>query len=307
MRKKLRQTGVSNKVRMWDALPWKAVDVEKENLGDFEDSVFFGLEEIDGNAYKLSKGDSSDVLPVPVDSDDIEGEKLVDVSEKTVKPKKEKKKKTKTLSEETVTMDEETAPESIPKSEKKRSAKDDEIDVPKKKSKKTKPKELHEISEVADLVDDTMRVDEEDVVDSGELGNIKSLLINAPAPLLAEDVKFLKKNTEWAPGLQLSDILSQALQNLGFATPTPIQTTAIPLTTIGTTDIVGAAETGSGKTLVSSYTTIYIKPINSNRNYIFNPYFRTGFYSPYYPFFITKLGTMQQSAYSPCFNYRPYS
>jgi hypothetical protein len=47
--------GASNKEKMWDNLPWHSVDVTKENLGDYEDTVFFGLEELDGNAYTLNK------------------------------------------------------------------------------------------------------------------------------------------------------------------------------------------------------------------------------------------------------------
>ena len=46
--------------RMWDTLPWHSVDVTKENLGDYEDTVFFGLEELDGNAYKLRKTEQVD-------------------------------------------------------------------------------------------------------------------------------------------------------------------------------------------------------------------------------------------------------
>ena len=45
----------SNTERMWDKMAWRSVDVAKENLGDYEDTVFFGLEELDGNAYKLRK------------------------------------------------------------------------------------------------------------------------------------------------------------------------------------------------------------------------------------------------------------
>lgn len=44
-----------NSERMWNTLPWHSVDVTKENLGDYEDTVFFGLEQLDGNAYKLRK------------------------------------------------------------------------------------------------------------------------------------------------------------------------------------------------------------------------------------------------------------
>jgi hypothetical protein len=45
----------SSSERMWDKMAWRSVDVAKENLGDYEDTVFFGLEELDGNAYKLRK------------------------------------------------------------------------------------------------------------------------------------------------------------------------------------------------------------------------------------------------------------
>lgn len=45
----------NSKEKMWNNLPWRSVDTEKENLGDYEDTVFFGLEELDGNAYKLRK------------------------------------------------------------------------------------------------------------------------------------------------------------------------------------------------------------------------------------------------------------
>ena len=86
------------------------------------------------------------------------------------------------------------------------------------------------------------------------LGSLKALYINAlnaPAPILPEDVRYLKNNAEWAPGVSLSALLKQALDELGFQTPTPIQTAAIPLVNQGDSDIVGAAETGSGKTLVS--------------------------------------------------------
>ena len=46
-------------LEMWNALPWHAIDTSSENLGQFEDSVFFGLEEVDGNAYLLQKTASS--------------------------------------------------------------------------------------------------------------------------------------------------------------------------------------------------------------------------------------------------------
>ena len=43
----------------WGVLPWRPIDCSSANLGDFEDAVFFGLEELDGNAYKLTRGEGS--------------------------------------------------------------------------------------------------------------------------------------------------------------------------------------------------------------------------------------------------------
>ena len=48
--------------------------------------------------------------------------------------------------------------------------------------------------------------------------------------------------------LGLNDELVQAVTALGFETPTPIQEQAIPLLLSGTTDFVGLAQTGTGKT-----------------------------------------------------------
>ena len=48
--------------------------------------------------------------------------------------------------------------------------------------------------------------------------------------------------------LGLSDLLLQSISELGFETPTPIQEQAIPVLLSGTTDFVGLAQTGTGKT-----------------------------------------------------------
>src|SRR5450432_168790 len=49
-------------------------------------------------------------------------------------------------------------------------------------------------------------------------------------------------------GLGLNENLVRAVTDLGFETPTPIQTKAIPILLSGTTDFVGLAQTGTGKT-----------------------------------------------------------
>lgn len=49
-------------------------------------------------------------------------------------------------------------------------------------------------------------------------------------------------------GLGLNENLVKAVTELGFETPTPIQIKAIPILLSGTTDFVGLAQTGTGKT-----------------------------------------------------------
>lgn len=49
-------------------------------------------------------------------------------------------------------------------------------------------------------------------------------------------------------GLGLNENLVKAVADLGFDTPTPIQIKAIPILLSGTTDFVGLAQTGTGKT-----------------------------------------------------------
>lgn len=49
-------------------------------------------------------------------------------------------------------------------------------------------------------------------------------------------------------GLGLNENLAKAVLDLGFDTPTPIQEKAIPILLSGTTDFVGLAQTGTGKT-----------------------------------------------------------
>ncbi|MEP6626803.1 MAG: DEAD/DEAH box helicase [Ginsengibacter sp.] len=49
-------------------------------------------------------------------------------------------------------------------------------------------------------------------------------------------------------GLGLNENLVKAVSDLGFETPTPIQEKAIPILLSGTTDFVGLAQTGTGKT-----------------------------------------------------------
>eukprot|EP00601_Ochromonadales_sp_CCMP2298_P030551 CAMPEP_0173347986 /NCGR_PEP_ID=MMETSP1144-20121109/13470_1 /TAXON_ID=483371 /ORGANISM="non described non described, Strain CCMP2298" /LENGTH=109 /DNA_ID=CAMNT_0014295557 /DNA_START=44 /DNA_END=370 /DNA_ORIENTATION=- len=53
--KRDRGNKTKGKAAMWDTLAWRSVDTTTSDLGDFEESVFMGLEEIDGNAYVIKK------------------------------------------------------------------------------------------------------------------------------------------------------------------------------------------------------------------------------------------------------------
>src|ERR687886_1315744 len=52
--------------------------------------------------------------------------------------------------------------------------------------------------------------------------------------------------------LGLNEKLLKAIQELGFTQPTPIQSQAIPVLLAGTKDLIGLAQTGTGKTAAFS-------------------------------------------------------
>jgi len=58
--------------------------------------------------------------------------------------------------------------------------------------------------------------------------------------------------------LGLNEQLVQAISDLGFDTPTPIQEQAIPILLSGTTDFVGLAQTGTGKTAAFGFPLLHL-------------------------------------------------
>ena len=58
--------------------------------------------------------------------------------------------------------------------------------------------------------------------------------------------------------LGLNEQLLQAITDLGFDTPTPIQEQAIPVLLSGTTDFVGLAQTGTGKTAAFGFPLLHL-------------------------------------------------
>lgn len=67
-----------------------------------------------------------------------------------------------------------------------------------------------------------------------------------------DEAAVARLQTTWsisAPGVTLHDTLSRGLHSLEYSYPTPIQASTLPAAILGRRDIVGAAPTGSGKTL----------------------------------------------------------
>ena len=81
---------MSKRKSAWNELDWKAMKVSEDDLGNFqEDCVFFGLEELDSSAFKLSKTDTSYVVH------NLSKDKDTTSTDGTTESKKKKQKKTK--------------------------------------------------------------------------------------------------------------------------------------------------------------------------------------------------------------------
>ena len=208
---------------MWENMPWKPLATENLELGDFDDAVFFGLEELDGNAFVLSKSNTGYSVKAAddlvVDSHNIsDTEELPSSALPETAQISDKKKKRKTLKE-LRKLNSANASEEAKDVDAHVEVAADLVQPPKtKKSKKAlteehvsfaTPKELSEHQHVEDKI--------------------------------VPDCK-------WG-SVTLHGLLTDSLNALGFQNPTPIQSQAIPVTLRGKQDIVGAAETGSGKTL----------------------------------------------------------
>src|SRR5512132_1830826 len=64
-------------------------------------------------------------------------------------------------------------------------------------------------------------------------------------------------------GLGLDSKLIQATDALGFTNPTPIQEKAIPVLLSGTKDLVGLAQTGTGKTAAFALPLLQVVNVDS--------------------------------------------
>ena len=58
--------------------------------------------------------------------------------------------------------------------------------------------------------------------------------------------------------IKLKNDITKALNELGFITPTPIQSKTIPLLMNSDQDLIGAAQTGTGKTAAFGIPSIHL-------------------------------------------------
>jgi hypothetical protein len=215
----------------WNSMPWKAVDTSQSGLGDFDDCMFMGLEELDGNNFlqqkkenegkkdksdkKKGKKTQKDIAVVEEIETETSNKEIETVEmvpdEKSTKPKANKKRKQQT---------EEETPEETP------------VSLQTKTEKQQKKKRKTENQ-------------------------------TAPTPTVTPAVVTKEESTEeiirnvssW-DNVELSSVLRNSLIALDFKRPTPIQSASIPMILYPENneicDVVGIAETGSGKTLVKT-------------------------------------------------------
>jgi len=160
----------------------------------------------------------------------------------------EKKKKKKTDGKKSMSSEEGEAQQLVSKKERQKL---------KRKAKKEAAKERKRLKraqeEEAEGVDNNDGMKEGDAKTSAVVANIdESTLQQQQQQQQQQQEEVEQLQTTWsisAPGITLHSTLSTGLHSLNYTYPTPIQSATLPAAIIGRRDIVGAAPTGSGKTL----------------------------------------------------------
>jgi hypothetical protein len=248
--KRLRTGKKINPVKYWDSLPWKSIDTANEDLGDFEETVFFGLEEVDGSAYISSKSKKTATENSDEVVDDVEVTDTQD--KKTKKTKRERKLAAGVVSisdVQNVVHDDVMAIDNVVDavvSTDEKPVDSNVVAVPGTKGKKvlTTEQKIEKYRVIAERKQKYKKQKEEstettDIVATNKKNNEGDACSTA-----------MDDSADWG-GIKMNALLYNSLIKLSFSSPTPIQLAAIPRIIAGGSDIVGAAETGSGKTLVS--------------------------------------------------------
>lgn len=243
----------------WSKLPWKPLSINNQSFGK-DSNDFMGLEVLSSDSYKLIKNQSGYTLNALkegtiLEEDEWDGEEFQDGDEWMEDENHIPKRTNKNIKSVIESYEEDN--EDINDNEKKKkkrkvldSKEDDNNDEVKKKR-----KGLEEVMEVnvegeGDKISkkDKKKDKKNKIIDD----NDNTLTITKTKKTEKSSIPSISQNDEgdceWGP-IILQKLLYQALIDLGFSTPTPIQAETIPITINKLIDIVGAAETGSGKTL----------------------------------------------------------
>lgn len=226
-RRKLRGEGG----RRWEALPWRAVDTAGADMGDFGDSVFFGLEEIGGEELATiltAKGGSTGAQ---------EADSEIAANKEEVSSEQKGKKAKKGIAE-NAEIDGDGAGGKQNKRKRKSDGEIEQLEVIAAStvdSGATKSNETKTKKKAVDKKGDAI------------IGkSIQKSTGNASAPVLKTIMQ--DRESSWG-GLQLHEALVASMQSLNFLVPTRIQALSVPAILRGACDIVASSETGSGKTL----------------------------------------------------------
>ena len=214
-------------LRRWDALPWKIVDTEGENITNLDDAMFFGLEELDGSAFvstitndsTIEEGETTNVTNSAI------GEEFPNGKSSGTKKKKNKA----TISSSGGSSNDDLQELSVDVVTSELLAPSTALSTELKKRKKENSKEDNKAS----------KKKKKSITDS-VVGTHKD---SKPLP------GHIEESDSWGP-LSLNAALIGSLKNdMSFQWPTNIQSYSIPQILRGGCDVVGVSETGSGKTL----------------------------------------------------------
>ena len=224
-------------------------------LPSFIDTQHISLDVIPGDAYKVEKSgdENSGFVTKVVFTDKNNDDEKIDGDTKRSAKKKDKKKKGKESNNDKsdgkpTTKDSVESKEDTPVLTKKERQK---IKRKRKREEAKERKRLKRESEEGQSDDKKKKT----VSDKSSSAAVPSKAVNESKQDNTEDESTLQQitalQTSWSiqTSITLHETLAKGLYKLQYTYPTPIQAATLPAAILGRRDIVGAAPTGSGKTL----------------------------------------------------------
>lgn len=203
----------------------------------FSGGMFMGLEEVDGSQISIITGNSQKFNKK---EDKLEKkDKKQSVKDKSKQGKKKNR------------ADSETAAGEMPTLSAKKDEKDLTIDSSTANSSVDDATSSLEVTKMDKLSNDTTTNGKKRKRDDNVNNHRKKQQKTEPTSQTKQIKTYLPLSNEtqsWG-NIQISSELSNAMKALSFESPTPIQSSSVPVTMKGSSDVIGIAETGSGKTI----------------------------------------------------------